>query len=110
MEYIKIIEGEKGGKSDLKKGKKNFEYERLKKVYRDEGGKDEWMVNNGYDRKMEEEEVEEGSEEIVDLGKKLIENNDMVRRMKEKEKMKEIEKKNMYGGGEKGYKDYKVME
>ncbi|RXX14497.1 alkene reductase, partial [Brucella canis] len=109
LAYIHIIEGATGGPRDFQQGPQPFDYARFKQVYRDAGGKAAWMVNNGYDRKMAEEEVEAGRADLVAFGKPFIANPDLVRRLKENAPLNELDQKHMYGGGAKGYTDYPVL-
>ncbi|ENR90135.1 alkene reductase [Brucella abortus] len=109
LAYIHIIEGATGGPRDFQQVPQPFDYARFKQVYRDAGGKAAWMVNNGYDRKMAEEEVEAGRADLVAFGKPFIANPDLVRRLKENAPLNELDQKHMYGGGAKGYTDYPVL-
>ncbi len=72
LAYVHIIEGATGGPRDFQQGPQPFDYARLKQVYRDAGGEAAWMVNNGYDRELAEQEIESGRADVVAFGKPFI--------------------------------------
>ncbi|WP_343312528.1 alkene reductase [Brucella sp. BE17] len=109
LAYIHIIEGATGGARDFQQGAAPFDYARLKQVYRDAGGKAQWMVNNGYDRALAEDAVASGRADLVAFGKPFISNPDLVLRLKENAPLNELDQDNLYGGGAKGYTDYPTL-
>jgi len=109
LAYVHVIEGATGGPRDFQQGPQPFDYARLKQVYRDAGGDAAWMVNNGYDRELAEEEITSGRADLVAFGKPFISNPDLVRRLKENAPLNELDQQHMYGGGAKGYTDYPAL-
>ena len=109
LAYVHIIEGATGGPRDFQQGPQPFDYARLKQVYRDAGGEAAWMVNNGYDRELAEEEIESGRADVVAFGKPFISNPDLVRRLKDNSPLNELDQQHMCGGGAKGYTDYPIL-
>lgn len=109
LAYIHIIEGATGGARDFQQGAEPFDYARLKQVYRDAGGKAQWMVNNAYDRELAEEAVSRGRADLVAFGKPFISNPDLVLRLKDNAPLNELDQQSLYGGGAKGYTDYPTL-
>lgn len=106
LAYIHIIEGATGGARELQE--RPFDYDALKAAYRAAGGQAAWMVNNGYDLPLAETAVKEG-DDLVAFGRPFIANPDLVRRLRESAPWNAVDKSTLYGGGEKGYTDYPVM-
>ncbi|GHC78511.1 alkene reductase [Limoniibacter endophyticus] len=106
LAYIHLIEGATGGPRDFRQGEKPFDWDALKKAYRDAGGKAAWMGNNGYDKQLSEKAVEQGDVDLVAFGRLFISNPDLPRRLKEGAALNEPDKKTFYGGGKEGYIDY----
>ncbi|HEY2256389.1 MAG TPA: alkene reductase [Variovorax sp.] len=106
LAYIHIIEGATGGPREL--DDRPFDYEALRAVYRQAGGKGAWMVNNGYDRPLAEEALKEG-DDLVAFGKPFISNPDLVRRLREGAPLNAWDKNTFYGGDEAGYTDYPAL-
>lgn len=109
LAFIHVIEGATGGPRDFKQGDKPFDWDELRKTYRDAGGKGAWMVNNGYDKASATEAVASGRADIVTFGKLFIANPDLVRRFKEDAPLNEPNKATFYGGGAEGYTDYPFL-
>ncbi len=110
LAYVHVIEGATGGPRDFQQGDTPFDYAALRAAYAGAGGKSAWMVNNGYDGAMAEAAVAEGRADLVAFGKAFIANPDLVRRLREKAPLNAPDVKTFYGGGEKGYTDYPVLE
>ncbi|RDI29017.1 N-ethylmaleimide reductase [Pseudacidovorax intermedius] len=106
LAYVHVIEGATGGPREVEG--RPFDYEALKKAYREAGGKGAWMVNNGYTRELAEEAVKKGAD-LVAFGRPYIANPDLVRRLKENAPLNTPDTKTFYGGGEKGYTDYPTL-
>ena len=106
LAYIHIIEGATGGPREV--DGRPFDYEALRKAYRDAGGKAAWMVNNGYDRKLAETALGDDAD-LVAFGRPFIANPDLVERLRANAPLNEIDKATMYGGGPKGYTDYPTL-
>lgn len=106
LAYIHIIEGATGGARAL--SERPFDYAALKATYRAAGGKGAWMVNNGYDKTLAEQAIQEGAD-LVAFGKPYIANPDLVRRLRENAALNQPDQTTFYGGGAKGYTDYQTL-
>ncbi len=109
LAYIHVIEGSTGGPRDFQQGDAPFNYAALRAAYTEAGGKAAWIVNNGYDSAMAEAAVAGGGADLVAFGKAFIANPDLVRRLREKAPLNELDTTTLYGGGEKGYTDYPAL-
>jgi len=96
-----VVEGATGGPRDIAP----FDYAALRKLF---GGA--WMVNNGYDRAMALDAVASGRADLVAFGKAFIANPDLGRRLREGKPLNEPDRTTFYGGGEKGYTDYPLLD
>jgi N-ethylmaleimide reductase len=110
LAYIHVIEGATGGARDHQQGDKPFDYAALRAAYAAAGGKAAWMVNNGYNRELAIDAVEEGKADLVAFGKLFIANPDLVERLKKDTVMNAPDQGTFYGGGAKGYTDYPMLE
>ena len=110
LSYVHIIEGATGGPRDHQQGDTPFDYAALRATYHAAGGKAAWMVNNGYNRELAIDAVEEGKADLVAFGKLFIANPDLVKRLKEDLPLNTPDKDTFYGGGAKGYTDYPALE
>ncbi|MCV9999997.1 alkene reductase [Pararhizobium sp. YC-54] len=110
LSYIHIIEGATGGPRDFQQGDKPFDYKALQHAYEKAGGKAAWMTNNGYDRELAIQSVEEGKTDLVAFGKPFIANPDLVQRLKDNAPLNTPDQATFYGGGAKGYTDYPLLE
>jgi N-ethylmaleimide reductase len=110
LSYIHIIEGATGGPRDHQQGDAPFDYAALRAAYHAAGGKAAWMVNNGYNRELAIDAVEEGKADLVAFGKLFIANPDLVERLKNDTVLNPPDKDTFYGGGAKGYTDYPALE
>jgi N-ethylmaleimide reductase len=106
LAYIHIIEGATGGARALPD--RPFDYAELKAAYRAAGGKGAWMVNNGYNKAMAEQAVQEGAD-LVAFGKPFIANPDLVERLRLNTPLNTPDAATFYGGGAKGYTDYPAL-
>jgi N-ethylmaleimide reductase len=106
LAYIHIIEGATGGPRELPD--RPFDYDAMRKSYRDAGGKGAWMVNNGYSRELAEEALAKGAD-LVAFGKAYIANPDLVERLRKDAPLNPPDKTTFYGGGAKGYTDYPAL-
>jgi N-ethylmaleimide reductase len=106
LAYVHIIEGATGGARELPD--RPFDYDALKRAYRDAGGRGAWMVNNGYDKASAEKAVANGAD-LVAFGKLYIANPDLVERLRSDALLNTPDKTTFYGGGAKGYTDYPAM-
>ena len=110
LAYIHVVEGATGGPRDFQQGEKPFDYKALRQAYEQAGGKAAWMTNNGYDRELAIEAVEQGKTDLVAFGKPFIANPDLVRRLEDNAPLNTPDQATFYGGGAKGYTDYPVLE
>ncbi|WP_119257042.1 alkene reductase [Shinella zoogloeoides] len=110
LAYIHIIEGATGGPRDHQQGDRPFDYEALHTAYKAAGGKAAWMANNGYNRELAIDAVEEGRADLVAFGKLFIANPDLVERLKNDTVLNPPDKDTFYGGGARGYTDYPALE
>ena len=110
LAYIHVIEGATGGDRDYSQGGAPFDFAAFEATYRAAGGKAAWMVNNGYDRAMAMEAVENGRADLVAFGKPFIANPDLVERLRRDAELNAVERETLYGGGAKGYIDYPFLD
>lgn len=110
LAYLHVIEGATGGARDFQQGAQPFDYAALRASYEQVGGTGAWMVNNGYDRALAMTAVAEGRADVVAFGKAFISNPDLVRRLREQAPLNPWDSKSFYGGGERGYTDYPVLD
>ncbi|WP_275783841.1 alkene reductase [Pararhizobium gei] len=110
LAYIHIIEGATGGPRDFQQGDKPFDYKALCTAYEKAGGEAAWMTNNGYDRALAIQAVEDGKTDLVAFGKPFIANPDLVQRLKDDVPLNTPDQATFYGGGAKGYTDYPTLE
>jgi N-ethylmaleimide reductase len=106
LAYIHVVEGATGGPRVI--ADRPFDYARLRHVYREAGGKAAWMVNNGYDRALADQALEQGAD-LVAFGVPFIANPDLPRRLREGAPLQPVDKTTLYGGGAKGYTDYPAL-
>ena len=106
LAFLHIIEGATGGPREVPD--RPFNYENLRKAYRNAGGKAAWMVNNGYDKALAEKALADGAD-LVAFGKAFIGNPDLVRRLREDAPLNAPDQKTFYGGGAEGYTDYPTL-
>jgi N-ethylmaleimide reductase len=110
LAYIHVIEGATGGPRDHQQGDTPFDYAALRAAYQAAGGKAAWMVNNGYNRELAIDAIEEGKADLVAFGKLFIANPDLVERLKNDTVLNAPDQGTFYGGGAKGYTDYPILE
>ncbi|HEV7248648.1 MAG TPA: alkene reductase [Shinella sp.] len=110
LAYIHVIEGATGGARDHQQGDTPFDYAALRAAYQAAGGKAAWMVNNGYNRELAIDAIEENKADLVAFGKLFIANPDLVERLKNDTVLNAPDQGTFYGGGAKGYTDYPILE
>jgi len=111
LAYLHVIEGQTGGERDYRQGDNpSFDYKALRAAYEKAGGKAAWMVNNGYNRDMAIETVENGAADLVAFGKPFISNPDLVERLEKNLPLNAPDQSTFYGGSAKGYVDYPTLE
>jgi N-ethylmaleimide reductase len=101
LAFVHVVEGETGGARDALP----FDYEALRAKFA--GG---WIANNGYDRAMAIDAVESGRADAIAFGVPFIANPDLVQRLREDAPLNAADRATFYGGGERGYTDYPVLE
>ena len=105
LAYLHVIEGATGGPRDAVP----FDFEALRRSYKQAHPAGAWMVNNGYDRAMALDVVARGAADLVAFGKLFIANPDLVRRLREDAPLNVPRRETFYGGGAAGYTDYPML-
>ena len=98
-----LIEGNTGGARD----NVEFDYMDLYYSFKGSGGM-ATMANNGYTKNMAE-----SAQEKIDLicfGRPSISNPDLVEKLKNNLPLTTGDQKTFYGGGERGYIDYQIVD
>jgi N-ethylmaleimide reductase len=107
LAYLHLIEGATGGPREVEG--RPFDYAQLHRVWREAGAKGAWMVNNGYDRRLAEQALEQQGADLIAFGRPYIANPDLVERLRANAPLSDIDKATLYGGGAKGYTDYPAL-
>ena len=102
LAYLHMVEGATGGSRKLDEG------ESLEKLIKLFDGV--YMGNNGYDRQMAIDAVENGNVDLVAFGRPYIANPDLAERLEKDAPLNEGDSDTYYGGGEEGYTDYPFLE
>lgn len=97
LAYIHLVEGETGGE-------RNMSADDLKTLRGAFSGA--YMANNGYDRQMAIDAVEDGRADLVCFGRPYIANPDLAERLESDASLNEPDQDTFYGGGRAGYTDY----
>lgn len=105
LAYLHVIEGSTGGPREM--AERPFDYDALRKAWRDAGGTGAWMVNNGLDRDLAQQALDGGAD-LVAFGRPFIANPDLVARLRAGGPFNTPDRKTFYGGGAAGYTDYPV--
>ena len=108
LAFVHIIEGATGAARDYEQGDKPFDYVALRAAYKDAGGNAAWMVNNGFDKSLADNALAKG-DDLVAFGRPFIANPDLTRRLREGTALNTPDRATFYGGGAKGYTDYKIL-
>jgi N-ethylmaleimide reductase len=106
LAYLHLIEGSTGGPREVEG--RPFDYQAMLRAWRAAGAKGAWMVNNGYDRALAEQSLEQGAD-LVAFGRPYIANPDLAERLQANAPLNPVDQATLYGGGAKGYTDYAVM-
>ncbi|WP_019561031.1 alkene reductase [Caldimonas manganoxidans] len=107
LAFLHLIEGATGGPRELPD--RPFDFDALRRAYRNAGGRGAWIVNNGYDKTLAEAAVAQGRADAVAFGRLFISNPDLVRRLREGAPLNAWDVKTFYGGGAQGYIDYPAL-
>ncbi|WP_443069406.1 oxidoreductase, partial [Sulfitobacter sp. HI0129] len=102
LAYLHLVEGATGGSRELEEGESLAS---LRKIF--EGP---YMANNGYDRQMAIDAVEEGKADLVAFGRPYIANPDLAERLERDAPLNEGDSDTYYGGGREGYTDYPTLQ
>ena len=106
LAYVHVIEGATGGPREIPD--RPFDYEALRRAYREAGGQGAWMVNNGYDGTLGQQALAHGAD-LVAFGRPYIANPDLVERLRTGAALNKADKATFYGGGAEGYTDYPTL-
>ncbi|MEY4710979.1 MAG: hypothetical protein RIS88_429 [Pseudomonadota bacterium] len=106
LAYLHVVEGATGGAREVEG--RPFDYQALRRAYRDAGGRGAWMVNNGYDAALAGQALSHGAD-LVAFGRPFIANPDLVERLRRGAPLNPPDVATFYGGGEKGYTDYPTL-
>ncbi len=106
LAYVHVVEGATGGPREVEG--RPFDYEALRRAYREAGGTGAWMVNNGYDAALADQSLAHGAD-LVAFGRPFISNPDLVERLRTGAALTPADRATFYGGGEKGYTDYPAL-
>ncbi|MEJ8474032.1 alkene reductase [Roseibium algae] len=101
LAYLHFVEGQTGGPRDLPEGTN------LESLYGRFFGPT--MGNNGYDRQLAINAVNDATVDLVAFGKPFISNPDLVERLKADAPLNEWDQATFYGGGREGYTDYPTL-
>jgi N-ethylmaleimide reductase len=108
LAYVHVIEGSTGAARDYQQGDQAFDYEALKATYQQAGGKGAWMLNNGYERELADQALQNGAD-LIAFGKSFIANPDLGARLKQNGPYNSPDRATFYGGKEIGYTDYPTL-
>jgi N-ethylmaleimide reductase len=101
LAYLHMIEGATGGSRALDEG---HSIAALRKLFNGV-----YMANNGYDRQMAIDAVDQGDADIIAFGVPFIANPDLPARLEQDAAMNKPDSDTFYGGGRKGYTDYPTL-
>jgi N-ethylmaleimide reductase len=99
--YIHVIEGETAGPRDIAP----FDYQRLRCRFRRA-----YIANNGYDFALATRTLAAGAADLISFGRLFISNPDLVERLKGGLPLAAWDAATFYGGGVRGYTDYRTAE
>lgn len=106
LAYLHLIEGATGGPRELPD--RPFDFDALRRAWRDAGGRGAWIVNNGYDAAMAGQALAHGAD-LVAFGRSYIANPDLVERLQAGAALNKPDRATFYGGGAAGYTDYPAL-
>ncbi len=109
LAFVHVIEGETGAARDFQQGDAPFDYDALRRAWREAGGRGAWIINNGYDGELAAAALASGHADAVAFGRAFIANPDLVRRLREGAPLNAPDRTTFYGGGERGYTDYPAL-
>lgn len=100
LAYLHCIEGQTRGDNAAKE----FDFQSLRKKF---GG--QYISNNGYDRDLAIEAIKNGDADMVAFGRPFIANPNLVDCMRSDAPLTDAPRETWYGGGAKGYTDWKAF-
>ena len=106
LAYLHLIEGATGGPREVEG--RPFDYDAMRRAWREAGGDGAWMVNNGYDAALAQQALAQGAD-LVAFGRAFISNPDLVARLQQGAPLNAWDRTTFYGGGAKGYTDYPAL-
>ena len=101
LAYLHCVEGQTRSTN----GAADFDFEALRRTF---GGK--YIANNGYDGPLAGEAVASGHADMVAFGRHFIGNPDLVERLRRNAPLNNAPVSAYYGGGAKGYTDFKTLD
>jgi len=105
LAFVHVIEGATGGPRDIVP----FDYEALRRRFKEGNPQGAWIVNNAYTRDMAIDAVDQGRADLVAFGKPFISNPDLVARLRLDAPLAPLNPATLYGGGAAGYTDYPTL-
>jgi N-ethylmaleimide reductase len=106
LAFMHVVEGATGGPRDVAP----FDYEALRRRFKQGNASSAWVVNNGYTRAMALEVIASGRADAVAFGKLFIANPDLVQRLRDDAVLAQPDRATLYGGGAEGYTDYPTLQ
>jgi N-ethylmaleimide reductase len=101
LAYLHCIEGQTRGDN----AKAAFDFQALRRAF---DGK--YIANNGYDRELALATVADGEADMIAFGRSFIANPDLPARLFSAAPLTEASPEVFYGGGAKGYTDFRTLE
>jgi N-ethylmaleimide reductase len=99
LAYMHVIEGETGGDRTMSPA----QIKQLREAF--QGA---YMANNGYDRAMAMQAIDDGAD-LICFGVPYIANPDLAERLEANAPLNKPDQSTFYGGGAEGYTDYPFM-
>jgi N-ethylmaleimide reductase len=109
LAFVHVIEGMTGAARDFQQGETPFDYNALRRAWREAGGRGAWILNNGYDGELAAAALAAGRADAVAFGRAFIANPDLVRRLREGAPLNLPDQATFYGGDAHGYTDYPAL-
>jgi N-ethylmaleimide reductase len=106
LAFVHIVEGATGGPRDIAP----FDFDALRRRFKQAHPQGAWLVNNGYDRAMAIDAVAAGRADLVAFGRPFISNPDLVQRLRLDAPLNAPDNATFYGGGAEGYTDYPTLD
>lgn len=98
LAYIHVVEGDTGVDRHPAGG---FDLQKLRRAFNGS-----YIANNGYDRELAIESLEQGRADLICFGRPYVANPDLVERLRLHAPLADFHAETLYQGGEKGYVDY----